>query len=299
MQRVKDLKKWDLVDLLSKLGYEPSKVIRDDYWYLSPLRVEKTPSFKVNRRLNVWYDHGMGQGGDLIDFGCLYNNCSVSDLLKKWEGLPSPTFSFHPPTAGEKKNIVGDSIAVLGVRPIADHHLLRYLDSRVIPHSLAAAYCKEVDFSLHNRQYRALGFQNNAGGYELRNVDFKGCCAPKDITLITNEGQQLNIFEGFFSFLSYMACQKEAGTTDDDFLILNSLALSGKATDLTEKYPKISLYLDNDDAGKRAAQSLKTSDRFSDCSSLYHGFKDINDWWVNQNKPMQKVMNSVRRGLRR
>lgn len=299
MQRVKDLKKWDLVDLLSKLGYEPSKVIRDDYWYLSPLRVEKTPSFKVNRRLNVWYDHGTGQGGDLIDFGCLYNNCSVSDLLRKWEGLPSPTFSFHPLIAGEKKNIARDGVAVLGVRPIADHDLLRYLDSRAIPHSLAASYCKEVDFSLHNRQYRALGFHNNAGGYELRNADFKGCCAPKDITLIINEGRQLNLFEGFFSFLSYLACQKEVGTTGDDFLILNSLALSGKATDLTEKYYKISLYLDNDDAGRRAARSLKTSDRISDCSSLYHGFKDINDWWVNQNKPMQKVMNTVRRGLRR
>ncbi|MFB6455894.1 toprim domain-containing protein [Chitinophaga sp. Hz27] len=299
MKRVKDLKQWDLVELLSRLGYEPSKVIRDDYWYLSPLRVEKTPSFKVNRRLNVWYDHGVGQGGDLIDFGCQYCNCSISDLLRKWDDLPSPTFSFQPRIAGEKKNNTEGVVSILGIRPVTDQHLLAYLDTRSIPHSLVESYCKEIDFSLHNRQYRALGFKNDAGGYELRNADFKGCCAPKDVTLIVGTGERLNIFEGFFSFLSYLACQKVLGDTGDDFLILNSLSLLGKAIDLTEKYTKVALYLDNDIAGKRATSTLKTSDRFSDCSSLYQGFKDINDWWINRNKPIQKVMNSVRRGLRR
>jgi len=31
------------------------------YWYLSPLREEKEASFKVNRKKNVWYDHGIGK----------------------------------------------------------------------------------------------------------------------------------------------------------------------------------------------------------------------------------------------
>ncbi|MEJ7671764.1 MAG: hypothetical protein WKF59_03435 [Chitinophagaceae bacterium] len=33
----------DIVEYLSKLEYEPSKTRRDDYWYLSPLKEEKTP----------------------------------------------------------------------------------------------------------------------------------------------------------------------------------------------------------------------------------------------------------------
>jgi DNA primase len=37
----------DLVDYLHSLGYEPSKIRREDYWYLSPLRNEKEASFKI------------------------------------------------------------------------------------------------------------------------------------------------------------------------------------------------------------------------------------------------------------
>jgi len=53
----------DLVDYLENLGHFPKKIKNNDYWYLSPFREEKTPSFKVNRKLNLWYDHGTGTGG--------------------------------------------------------------------------------------------------------------------------------------------------------------------------------------------------------------------------------------------
>ena len=59
----------DLVDYLSSLNYHPQKVHNQDYWYLSPLRQERTASFKVNKKLNVWFDFGLGKGGDIIDFG--------------------------------------------------------------------------------------------------------------------------------------------------------------------------------------------------------------------------------------
>jgi hypothetical protein len=91
-----DARRIDLVDYLASLGYQSQKVKNQDYWYLSPLRDEKTPSFKVNRQLNVWYDHGTGKGGDLIDFGTLYFNCSVSDLLERLSlHRPAPSL---PPT---------------------------------------------------------------------------------------------------------------------------------------------------------------------------------------------------------
>jgi DNA primase len=64
----------DLVDYLASLGHIPRKMNGADYWYLSPLRDEKTPSFKINRQKGVWYDHGTGQGGDIIDFGAGISN---------------------------------------------------------------------------------------------------------------------------------------------------------------------------------------------------------------------------------
>jgi len=54
-----EAKQIDMVDYLSALGHRPQKVRNSDYWYLSPL---------VNRSLNIWYDHGIGKGGNLIDF---------------------------------------------------------------------------------------------------------------------------------------------------------------------------------------------------------------------------------------
>ena len=43
----------DMIDYLLTLGYSPAKIRQDDYWYCSPLRDEKTASFKVNRKANV------------------------------------------------------------------------------------------------------------------------------------------------------------------------------------------------------------------------------------------------------
>src|SRR6185312_9899712 len=91
---IRDAKEMDMVDYLSRLGYKPSKIRNADYWYLSPLRNEKTPSFKVNRKLNRWYDHGLGKGGNLIDFAILYQNCTIGEFLQKL----NDDFSFHQPT---------------------------------------------------------------------------------------------------------------------------------------------------------------------------------------------------------
>ena len=49
----------DVVDYLYSMGYQPQKIRSNDYWYLSPFRDEKEPSFKVERNKNVWYDHGV------------------------------------------------------------------------------------------------------------------------------------------------------------------------------------------------------------------------------------------------
>ncbi|MCH5684067.1 CHC2 zinc finger domain-containing protein [Niabella sp. W65] len=93
---ISEAKEIDIVHFLADLGYEPSKIRNNDYWYCSPLRDEKTPSFKVDRRLNLWYDHGLGKGGNLVDFAILYHGCTVSELLQNLSGnlsFKSPLFS--------------------------------------------------------------------------------------------------------------------------------------------------------------------------------------------------------------
>ena len=86
-------KRLDLMEYLAFLGHQPQKIRNGDFWYLSPLRDEKTASFKVNRHRGIWFDHGIGKGGDLIDFGTLYHNCSVSELLERLSGSMPALFT--------------------------------------------------------------------------------------------------------------------------------------------------------------------------------------------------------------
>src|SRR3954463_16486244 len=94
---ISEARQMDIVEYLEKLGYQPEKIRNNDYWYLSPLRNEKTASFKVNRKLNAWYDHGIGKGGNIIDFGILYHRCTVSELLQRLQKIDGPFFFFPPP----------------------------------------------------------------------------------------------------------------------------------------------------------------------------------------------------------
>src|SRR4028118_2104934 len=95
----------DMVMYLESLGYFAQKIRGYDYWYLSPLRDEKTPSYKVARKLNLWYDHGIGKGGNLVAFGVLFYRCSVKEFLQKLGEKPVPNFSFHPPVSSPPSSL--------------------------------------------------------------------------------------------------------------------------------------------------------------------------------------------------
>jgi hypothetical protein len=81
-----DAKEMDMVDYISSIGYEPTKQKGDNYWYSSPLHNENTPSFKIDRKLNRWFDYGEGRGGNLVDFGVAFHRCTVTEFLDKLNG---------------------------------------------------------------------------------------------------------------------------------------------------------------------------------------------------------------------
>lgn len=148
----------DMVDYLSKQGYAPQKIRGNDYWYQSPFREEKTASFKVNRKLNVWFDHGSGNGGTLVDFGILYYKCSVKELLQKMMAEKDMILSFHPhhfSLAGEKKELPEQSakIKILSVSIITDIGLLNYLKNREISLPIAHQFCQQICFELYTKKW--------------------------------------------------------------------------------------------------------------------------------------------------
>ncbi|MEO6231657.1 MAG: CHC2 zinc finger domain-containing protein [Ferruginibacter sp.] len=175
----KEAKEIDLVEYLYTLGFKPVKIRGNDYWYLSPLRDEKTPSFKVDRKINCWYDHGLGKGGNIIDFGKLYFNCTAAEFIKKLNG----DFSLHQPVnVSSVKEISTPKIIVLGDFMLSSPHLINYLAKRRIPYDIADKYCREVRYQMNDKVYYGIGFRTDSGSFEIRNPFMKSASSPKSIT---------------------------------------------------------------------------------------------------------------------
>ncbi|MES2004722.1 MAG: toprim domain-containing protein [Bacteroidota bacterium] len=301
----KELNRLDMVDFLLSIGHQPVKIHNNDHWYFSPFREEKTPSFKVNRKFNVWYDHGLQKGGKLVDFGIRLYNCTINELLNKishqnhfsfqQQKTSSPFVSF--PGAGEKEKIV-----VVDCRqPIRLLAMRDYLQVRRIPLEIANRFCKEVDFNLYDKKYTVIGFQNSAGGYELRSDNFKGSSSSKDVTLFGHDfAKEIAVFEGFMDFLSYQSMHsrkfKLLPNQQPNFLILNSIGFFEKMKARLDQYPSIHLYLDRDKKGIALTKELIGLDRkYQDKSLLYENHKDLNEFLIASNSEHQQ---SQRRGLR-
>jgi len=299
----------DLVDYLYSLGHQPQKIRDDNYWYLSPLRDEKEASFKVNRNKNVWYDHGLGKGGDVIGFTVQYFSCDVSKALQKISSFHQPKNLLHSSektSISKYQNLIVNSIdgtvetslkITTTKQPITNFSLSSYLKKRRINQNIANKYCSEVSFELNNKIYKAIGFKNAAGGYELRNVFFKGSSSPKYVSYFNSKNaKSITVFEGFFDFLSYQTIHQNQEQALTNFLVLNSLAFFERSLLLMEKHDKIHLYLDRDEAGRKYTQlAQKRSEKFHDESKLYKGYKDLNEWLMNFGK-VQRLRQS--KGLR-
>lgn len=282
-----EAKKIDMTSYLSSLGHQPVEVRNSDYWYRSPLREEQQPSFKVNQKLNLWFDHGLGKGGNLIDFGILYHGCTVSEFLQKLNS----NFSLQQPTALDpNKNVFKENkIIILGDFPITSPSLLKYLEQRKIPFEIAEQFCREVRYDLNRKTYFGIGFKNNSGGYEIRNPYFKTSSSPKDISTQNNGSEETIVFEGFIDFLSFKATTKNLPEKSQDFVVLNSISFFEKARPFMENHKHIRLYLDRDITGMNCTRrALSLSPKYKDESTLYKNHKDFNDWLMGASKPLKK-----------
>lgn len=287
---IAEAKQVRIVDFLAQLGYRAQCMKSDQYWYLSPLRAERTPSFKVNDRLNEWYDFAEATGGDLVELCkqlCGTENVSAAlSYIERYVGgvsLPRVRVPAAPPRPieADMKDLV--------IVPLRHHALISYLHSRMIDADIGRMFCKEVHYELRQRRYFALAFGNVSGGYEVRNPYYKGCINGKDISLIQqsrSEAQnRICVFEGFMDFLSYLTLKQ---TGDDticidapcDYLVMNSVSNLKRTLAYLQRYAYIHCYLDNDLAGQKTAETIAGmyERHVSDEAGRYAGYKDLNDY---------------------
>jgi hypothetical protein len=300
---IDQIKQIKLQDFLATIDCKPVKQYGVNLMYLSPLRTEKHASFKVNTELNLWYDFGIGRGGNIIDLAeLLYNSSDVSYLIHQIERNAPSCVSVSLPTA--KPNTPQNSFENLQVLSISHPALIKYLGERCIDIEIARTICKELHFDTRGKHYFGIGFPNIAGGYEIRNPFFKGCIAPKDISHFYAEEPKkvCFLFEGFMDFLSFMTLRRKEndGLKRQDYLVLNSVSNVHKALESLSHYENVQCFLDNDEAGRNAYKQLseELGSSVLDSSSLYSDFKDLNDYLCVEFKHSGKAENKKIKGIK-
>lgn len=282
---IKEIKSIPLAVFLSRLGHEPAARKGTRLWYKSPLRQEQTPSFKVETTLNCWYDFGLGKGGNLIDLATeLYQSTDLRYLMRCIaNSYPVPSVQTVASSFATRHS--APSIERFEVVPLEHRALVAYLQARGIPAHIAKAKCKEAHYSVNDKSYFAVAFENVSGGWELRNRYFKGCRGRKDISYLpwSRDGPSTEcaVFEGFIDYLSALALGIISGA---DAIILNSVVNVNKAVPYLKDYTAINCYLDNDNAGQTALAELTAiyGSTMIDRSTLYSEFNDLNDFLVNR-----------------
>ena len=263
-----------IVKTLAKLGHFPTRKSEKEAWFLSPLRSETQASFSVSLIKNLWFDFGLGTGGNTIDLIMLIKSWSVRETLEFLKNDMS-SLSFSPPNI--EHHTKEPEISILDVQIIHLKALIDYLSSRNIPYEIGNKYCRQVWYRCKGKRFFALGLENYKRGWELRNKYFKTSSSPKTFSFFERESKQLLITEGMFDFLS-LATIDEDLVKHSDCIILNSLAFLERIRMLIPKYEKVLIYLDNDPAGKKAAGSLLNQfDNVTDCSDSYSEYRDLNE----------------------
>ena len=278
--------KMNIAGFLMSKGINPDKTAGNSFWYCSPLRNEETPSFKVDRIKNVWYDFGTATGGRLIDLVCKIYRVDVPGALLILSGATIERPLLHFSDRQSPGQCQETKIEIRQIQTIQNIALIQYLKSRKINYRLASVYCKEAHYetSASDRQFFSVAFENDRHGYELRNKYFKGSTSPKDITTISGKNPKaVNVFEGFMDFLSALTYYNTK-VAEFDTIVLNGVGFIDKFINRISNYTKINLYLDNDRVGTEAARRIEElrPDAVNRSQILYPKYKDFNEFLINQ-----------------
>ena len=162
------VRRMPLADFLARLGHEPVRRSGNELWYIAPYRGERTPSFRVNVAKQLWYDFGLGKGGDIFTLaGEFIGSGDFMEQVKFIAGTSNMQIAeFDKPTYIPKQT----EPAFEGVEavPLLRSPLTDYLAERSIPYVVASRYCCRLNYCVRGKRYFAVGFPNVAGGYEIR-----------------------------------------------------------------------------------------------------------------------------------
>ena len=303
-------KKLDFPKLLSSLGFEPVKIVKQgaELWYNSPFRPETTPSFHTSFLNGKWIWNDFGDtGGTVIDFVMRYQSTDSKGALgfldAVFQGVIMPK---HTPTPLAQPKQASPIFQLDRVQPIK---LMKdYLENqRGINLDLANQYLVEVVFTNTEtkKQSYAVGIKNVSEGYEVRNPFFKTVVGKKHFTFLKGKkNDAVCIFEGFLDFPSCildlsenpsdkmakeLLLSSEKWALLPDVIILNTASLKHPVLKFIQKqnYKFVHGFWDNDKTGiaiKSFFEEHLGTHKVISWNHLYQPHKDYNEAIVKKMK---------------
>ena len=276
---IKTAKAIPIDELLQRLGCRVTSIISGCYWYCSPTRQKKTPSFKLTPDARGWYDHGTGEGGNILDLA--YRLHTGRPLTGKLDGhqvrealgfIQERMGISYRPTPGLPIPVpspAASAFTLLGHTPFAVHTpagtltpAARYLVARHIDPQRVTPYLEDVTFTGRDGRRRSgFGLPNRAGGYEIRRAHdwAKRSVGTKDITLF-EAGRAMAPWHTFYSlidFCTFLTVDKPP-LGAYHYLILNSDSLVERAIAYLGERPAgfMMHYPHQDESGRQAYEKL-------------------------------------------
>ena len=236
----------------------------------------------------------LGEGGTLLTLVMRLERCDSREAVRRLQNGEKRNAYFaslspgiyERPAVREPSPVMRPAavpaLRILSDAPLRHPALVGYLVSRGIVPSVAAAFCRKVRYEVQGRAFFAVGFRNDAGGWELRSARFKGGSSPKHITTFDNRSDTVIAFEGFMDFLAYLSL-KHPERLRIDAAVLNSVVNLPKAIPFLGRHQVIHAFFDNDEAGRKATVDLIRlcpRSEVIDQSCFYRGHKDVNDYLI-------------------
>ncbi len=282
-------------EILNKLNIAFLSTDEHLLMYSSPFSDQSHDHLVVNTETNTWWDETLKRGGRPIDIVVEFLRTSgqrhtAVDALRwirtevGYRTLELPADMKHH-YSEDKKYLLKE------VSYISSGFLIAYLeDVRAIPVRTAMPLIKEVTVlnQKTGKEFKALGLENEDGGFAIRNPFMKGHAKPDNITFLRGKvpkPETVHIFKDMFDYLS--AVEHNRGNHfHGDTIVLNSLANIPKSSAYIRNYGyrKCYTWFDNTVEGNRLTaifhRFLKTEPDLTHykMNKLYEGYKDVNAW---------------------
>src|SRR5690554_3904069 len=239
---------------------------------------QRTGSISVSESSNLWFDHSMGQGGDIIKAVQVFENKGFVDAIKSLKAntpIESKITRNH--------QVRESNYEIIKEVPISHPGLKEYISSRGLEPEEVAAFCKELHWKHKEKVYFGIGLKNDNDGWSVRSKVFKGNLLSSGITTIKigDRVGSIKVFEGMFDFLSYLKLfprESFQGKVLNSTSHFSTKVMEAISIETSKNKWEVHLYLDIDEAGNQKTEmALEIIEAARDKRSLFSGFVDLNE----------------------